>query len=345
MDNDKHLVYVGTNSLRGSEGIYTVVLDGGTGKMEIVATTPAQDAAYLCLDNSRTNLYAVIESLAYEGKEGGGVAAYQLDGGVPVLQCRHYAQGGYPCHISMSTDGKCVYVSVFLDGLWQVYPIGQSGELLPAASSVRHFGLNGHTSRIHAAIPSPDGEHVLVADCGLDRVYVYNAHTWELEETAHFPQGSNPRQLCFGKDGRQLYLLTEVSCELYRIEYHPGGESLLCVKESLSALRRDGYQGPNYGGALCLHTSGRYLLATNRGHNSIAVFSVDPGSGRPSLLHHKMLAGDHCRDLAFTPDGRLLVAGMQHTDVVQSFFFNEANGEIADTGYSLAIPSPSAVVM
>ena len=119
----------------------------------------------------------------------------------------------------------------------------------------------------------------------------------------------------------------------------------LHVLQTISTQRRDGYEGKNYAGGLHFHPSGKYLLATNRGHNSFAVFGVDKESGMVKLLGHKMLAGDHCREFAFTLDGKILVAGLQHTDIVQSFFFDEETGKITDTGYQLNIPSPSAVVV
>ena len=72
---------------------------------------------------------------------------------------------------------------------------------------------------------------------------------------------------------------------------------------------------------------------------------MDRENGMVRLLGHKMLAGDHCREFAFTSDGKMLVAGLQHTDKMQSFFFDEKTGRIFDTGYTLDIPSPSAVVI
>ena len=126
---------------------------------------------------------------------------------------------------------------------------------------------------------------------------------------------------------------------------HPKKKKNFNVVQVVSTQRCDGYEGRNYAGGLHFHPSGKYLLATNRGHNSFAVFGVDRENGMVRLLGHKMLAGDHCREFAFTSDGKMLVAGLQHTDKIQSFFFDEKTGRIFDTGYTLDIPSPSAVVI
>ena len=129
------------------------------------------------------------------------------------------------------------------------------------------------------------------------------------------------------------------------MRYTPEEKEKLHVVQVVSTQRCDGYEGRNYVGGLHFHPSGKYLLATNRGHNSFAVFGVDRENGMVRLLGHKMLAGDHCREFAFTSDGKMLVAGLQHTDKMQSFFFDEKTGRIFDTGYTLDIPSPSAVVI
>ena len=124
---------MGTNSLRGSQGIYTLSLDTQSGIMEVIDTAAARDSAYLCLSRDGRRLYAVMESLEYEGKKGGGVASYQIEDGHLTRNGQAYAGGGWPCHISFGPAEREVYVSVFRNGSWMIFPVDRAGRLLEAA--------------------------------------------------------------------------------------------------------------------------------------------------------------------------------------------------------------------
>lgn len=337
--------YVGTNSVRGSKGIYTLTVDNHTGEMKIITTTESENSAFMCLSRDKKHLYSVIESLQYEGKPGGGVASYNIVNHIPIFNNKQYAWGGWPCHINFDRDEDYIMVSVFRNGTWLLYPVTQDGSIHSCIFKKQHSEPNGRPSRIHASIPSPDNRYALVADCGLDCVYVYCLQDGGLEYTLELPSDCGPRQMVFGPEQKYLYLLSETSCELFTILYDPLSADKLKLLDTKSIMRKDGYEGPNYGGGLHMDPTCKYLLATNRGHNSIAVFSIDREKGIPSLVSHKMLAGDHCREFAFTPDGRMIIAGLQHTDIVQSFWFNERTGAITDTGYYLNIPSPSSIII
>ena len=341
----KHLVYVGTNSVRGSKGIYTLTLDDTSGEMSIITATEAENSAYMCLSSNRKYLYSVIESLQYDGVPGGGVASFTINNGIPVLNNKRYAWGGWPCHICFDRIEANIMVSVFRNGTWVVYPLGKDGSIQPEIFKKVHSDPNGRPSRIHASIPSPDNSFAFVADCGLDCVYIYSIQTAHLIATIRLPDCCGPRQMVFSPQLNHLYLLTEASCELMTFCYNPLSADILQLIDTKTIKRIDGYEGPNYGGGLHFDPSFNFLLATNRGHNSIAVFQIDQKSGIPYLINHKMLAGDHCREFAFTPDGRIIVAGLQHTDIVQSFWFDANNGTIKETGYTLDIPSPSSIII
>ena len=153
----KAYVYVGTNSLRGSQGIYTLSLDTQSGKMEVIDTAAARDSAYLCLSRDGRRLYAVMESLEYEGKKGGGVASYQIEDGHLTQNGQAYAGGGWPCHISFGPAEREVYVSVFRNGSWMIFPVDRAGRLLEAAGEFHYSDPYGRPSHVHAAMLDPAG--------------------------------------------------------------------------------------------------------------------------------------------------------------------------------------------
>ncbi|GMU16892.1 hypothetical protein WAL18_18450 [Waltera acetigignens] len=196
-------------------------------------------------------------------------------------------------------------------------------------------------SHIHASMPTPDGKYIAVADCGLDYIYLYDAKTYQKVFEWKAPEDSGPRQLRFSPDGKYLYMVSELSCQIFVFEYQPDCIDMLRNVQVISTRREDGYDRENYTSALQMHPSGRYLLAGNRGHNSIVVYEVDKETGLLMLKGHTMLAGDFCREFCFVPDGSMLIVGIQHTDVVQTFFFDENKGILKWSGQEIAIPSPS----
>ena len=105
--------YVGTNSLRGSKGIYTLEINTQNGEMREVSTVEADDSAYLYVSEKRKCLYAVMESLEYKGVPGGGVAAYRIEDNKLSFLNSRYAYGGWPCHVIADEEKDSLLVSVF----------------------------------------------------------------------------------------------------------------------------------------------------------------------------------------------------------------------------------------
>lgn len=226
-----------------------------------------------------------------------------------------------------------------------VYGINQDGSIGEERQVEHHQEPNGRMSHIHASMPTPDGKYIAVADCGLDYIYLYDAKTYQKVFEWKAPEDSGPRQLRFSPDGKYLYMVSELSCQIFVFEYQPDCIDMLRNVQVISTRREDGYDRENYTSALQMHPSGRYLLAGNRGHNSIVVYEVDKETGLLMLKGHTMLAGDFCREFCFVPDGSMLIVGIQHTDVVQTFFFDENKGILKWSGQESAIPSPSCVIM
>ena len=236
-------------------------------------------------------------------------------------------------------------LGLFDIGALVVYGINQDGSIGEERRVEHHQEPNGRMSHIHASMPTPDGKYIAVADCGLDYIYLYDAKTYQKVFEWKAPEDSGPRQLRFSPDGKYLYMVSELSCQIFVFEYQPDCKDMLRNVQVISTRREDGYDGENYTSDLEMHPSGRYLMAGNRGHNSIVVYEVDKETGLLMLKGHTMLAGDFCREFCFVPDGSMLIVGIQHTDVVQTFFFDENKGILKWSGQEIVIPSPSCVIM
>ena len=146
--------YVGTNSLRGSKGIYTLEINTQNGEMREVSTVEADDSAYLYVSEKRKCLYAVMESLEYKGVPGGGVAAYRIEDNKLSFLNSRYAYGGWPCHVIADEEKDSLLVSVFRNGLLVVYGINQDGSIGEERRVEHHQEPNGRMSHIHASMPS-----------------------------------------------------------------------------------------------------------------------------------------------------------------------------------------------
>lgn len=154
--------YVGTNSLRGSKGIYTLEINTQNGEMREVSTVEADDSAYLYVSEKRKCLYAVMESLEYKGVPGGGVAAYRIEDNKLSFLNSRYAYGGWPCHVIADEEKDSLLVSVFRNGLLVVYGINQDGSIGEERRVEHHQEPNGRMSHIHASMPTPDGKYIAV---------------------------------------------------------------------------------------------------------------------------------------------------------------------------------------
>lgn len=130
--------FVGTNSLRGSQGIYTLAIDEHTAEMKIVRTIPAENSSYLCIDKDEKHLYATIESNSFHGIDGGGVSAYQIDedGNLTFIN-EQPTYGKLPCYVDVESD--YLYVSNYGEGTLVCYPLEQDGSIGGCERKISHL--------------------------------------------------------------------------------------------------------------------------------------------------------------------------------------------------------------
>ena len=166
--------FVGTNSLRGSQGIYTLAIDEHTAEMKIVRTIPAENSSYLCIDKDEKHLYATIESNSFHGIDGGGVSAYQIDedGNLTFIN-EQPTYGKLPCYVDVESD--YLYVSNYGEGTLVCYPLEQDGSIGGCERKISHLPSAQKVPHVHCSEITPDGEYICVLDCGIDAVAFYNA--------------------------------------------------------------------------------------------------------------------------------------------------------------------------
>src|SRR5262249_31511409 len=200
----------------------------------------------------------------------------------------------------------------------------------------------------HAARLSPDNRFVMVADLGLDQILSYPldpAAGLRGDNTAdakpgrtNLAPGSGPRHIAFRPDGRFVYVINEMLSTVTAFGYKAGNASMHEAM-TLSTLP-PGFRGNNSTAEIAVHPSGRFLYGSNRGHDSIAIFRIDPATGAMGAAGHVSTRGRTPRNFAIDPTGRYLLAANQDSNNVVVFRIDPETGGLSPAGTVLEIPSP-----
>ncbi len=345
-------VYIGTYTGAKSRGIYVARFDPATGRLtppELAAES--SNPSFLALHPDRPLLYAANEVSDFEGQPAGSVSAFSIDAATGRLSLlnRVSSRGADPCHLVVDGTGKNVLVANYTGGSVASLPIRPDGSLSPASAFVQHRGSGRDPGRqkgphAHAVQVDPSNRHLLVADLGLDQVLVYrfDAARGSLEPSAPpnapLSPGAGPRHLAFGPGGRHVYVVNEMDLTVRVFRYDAGR---LIDEQTLSTLPAGTKGGKDDSTAeIQVHPSGRFLYASNRGPDTIAVFAIDPKSGHLALIEHVPTGGRTPRNFAIEPGGRYLLAANQKSDSVVVFRIDPETGRLSPTGQSVEVGAP-----
>ncbi|MET8076645.1 lactonase family protein [Streptomyces sp. NPDC005303] len=330
-------LYLGTYTSveGGGTGIGVAAYDAGSGRITGTGTvTGVANPSYLAVHPDGRTLYAVDE------QDAGAVTAVRLSDR-KVLGSRSTGGAG-PCHLSVHPGGRWLLSANYGSGSVAVHPIGSSGALGELRDSVTHSspapGPGQDGPHAHQFVTGPDGGHVLAVDLGTDTVYSYrlNEGTGALTEVsrARTRAGAGPRHLTFHPGGRYAYLANEVDNTVAVCAYDRKSGRL-----SVGAPQSTGTgSATNYPAQFLVTANGSYAYLANRGHNSLTRYAVEAGGARLRLLDTVPVDGDFPRQIAFSPDGRLLFAANQRSGTVSVFHVNTTSGELRLAGKPFASP-------
>lgn len=346
-------LYVGTyTNQTQSRGIYRVLVDARSGALHHVAVAAeSSNPSFLAFARGGRTLLAVNELTTFEGSASGTVSAFVRDAATGALTpvARRASRGAAPCYVSVDGVGRHAFVANYVGGSVAVLPIDVDGTLGESTSMVQHTGSGAHPVRqaaphAHCILVDPAGRHALVADLGIDRILVYRFDAERgvlgaapVAEVALRP-GAGPRHLAFASDGATVYAVNELDSTLVALAYDARRGALR--ERQLLSTRPAGATGENFPADVHVHPSGRAVYATNRGDDTVAVFSVAPGSGALSLEQVVPTGGRWPRNFGIAPDGRLLLVANQRSDAVVAFRVDPSTGRLTPTGEWFALPSP-----
>jgi 6-phosphogluconolactonase len=351
-------VFVGTYTNGGqSKGIYRLEFDLSTGKLgaPVVAGTSV-NPSFLAIHPNRRFLYAVNEIGDFQKKQSGAVSAFSIDpkSGDLTLINQQPSGGAAPCHLVVDRLGRHVLAANYGGGSVCVLPFGENGRLGEATAFIQHRGASVNKQRqeaphAHSVNLDPANRFAFVADLGLDKVLIYRFDAGKGTLTANQPPsasvkpGAGPRHFTFHPNGRVAYVINELDSTVTVFDYD-AEKGALKEKQSVSTLP-PGYAGRNGTAEVVVHPSGKFLYGSNRGHDSIAVFTVDQQTGKLTPAGFQNANIKTPRNFAIDPSGALLLVANQDADSIIVFRINQKTGQLLPTGNSAQVPRPVCLRM
>jgi 6-phosphogluconolactonase len=348
-------VYVGTYTTAASRGIYGLQFDPVRKALSApVLMAEADNPTFLAWHPARPVLYATSETNTFGPNGTGAVLAFDAlpDGRLRLIN-QVSSEGPGACFVAVHPAGRHVLVANYAGGNVAVLPIREDGGLSSASSVMAHQGAGPHPvrqpgPRAHAIVASPDGRYVVAADLGADRLFVYrfdevssSLKAAESGAIATAP-GAGPRHLAWHPFVPLLYVVNELDSTVctYGWDDRHGRLDLRGTASTLPA----GWAGDNTTAELTVHPSGRFLYASNRGHDSLACFALDAADGIGCV---EIIASEGRTPRHFALDhlGDHLVVANEESDALVLFAVHQVTGALAATGARAAVPSPACVLM
>jgi len=347
---DSHyLALVGTYTTKTeSKGIYAYDFDSATGKLTargLAAETP--DPSWITIHPNGKWAYAANEA----GKQS-TVSAFAVDAKSAKLTLLNQlpALGEDPCYLSFDKTGKYLFVANYTSGNVVVFPILRDGKLGEHTANVKDEGTLGPNKErqdgphAHWIEASPDNRFVFVSDLGLDQILSYRFDSSKGSLTPNDPPfaklapAAGPRHVTFHPSGKFVYVVSELSFTVTAFSYDPAKGSLHEL-QAISTLPKDSH-GRNDTAEIAVHPSGKWLFASNRGHDSIAVFAIDAATGTLTPAGVFPTGGKEPRHFALDPTGQFLLAENQNSNSIVVFHINPATGALTQVSQTDAVPSP-----
>ena len=354
---DEQLVYAGTYTRGDSQGVYGYRLNVKTGALTLAHTAPqVVNPSFLTIAPSKRFLYTVNEVGEFAGRKSGGVSAFAIDpqDGSLTLLNQQSSVGSGPCHLSVDATGRCALVANYGGGSVAMLPIAEDGSLQEASDFVQHRGSSVDPQRqqkpyAHSIHVDPTNRFAFAVDLGIDQVLCYRLDLQHGKLTAGDPPftrvaaGEGPRHFAFHPNGTFAYLITEMGNKVvaYTYEAERGALDEIQMISTLPA----GWEGTSYCAEVQVSPDGRFLYGSNRGHESIAIFAIDPGTGILTPVDILPCGGRNPRHFGIDPTGTFLLAANGQTNNIVVFRIDRETGRIAPTGHEVQAPAPVCVRM
>ncbi len=343
-----YFIYYGSPNGGTGKGVSLGHFNSATGaltKPDLAA--PADGAGFFTFSADGKHFYT-----AYALKD--TLAAYERDpktGALKLLNTKP-TDGGDPCHVSLDKTGHYLLVANYAGGNADIYALQPDGSLGNRTAQIQLTGssidpVRQTKSYGHCIITDPTNHFVLVADLGSDKVAIYKFNEKDGTVTPNTPAfgtlkpGTGPRHLLFSPNGKVLYVIGEMGGTITAFNWDATKGSLTEF-QNISTLPAD-FKGTNTDAELMIHPNGKFLYASARGHDSIAVFSIDPASGKLALVQDVPMRGKTPRYFTFDPTGKWIVAGSQGDNNAAVFSVDDKTGKMTPVGDPITVDAPICI--
>jgi 6-phosphogluconolactonase len=347
------LVGTYTSGSSKSKGIYTLKFDRRQGALTAHGVVGGvEEPSFLVVDKNRKFLYAVNETLEYNGQKSGSVSSFAIgpESGTFKFLNKQPSMGAAPCHLTVSRNGRFLLVANYLGGNVAVLPVNKDGSLAPAVDVKQHVGSGPNKGRqeaahAHSVILDANGRFAFVNDLGVDGIFIYefDPMTGSLSPNRSQPYyqtkaGAGPRHFKFHPSGKHAFVINELDMTITSLAYDTAKGTLRGV-QTVSTVPA-GFSGENTCADIHLTPDGAFLYGSNRGHDSLVGFKVDRQTGRMELIGHTSTRGKTPRNFTIDPSGRYLLVANQRSDSIVVFEIEKQTGSLKPIGKEINVPSP-----
>ena len=341
----EHLVWFGTYTGEGtkSDGIYVSRFNDETGELSEAklagkATTPS----FIALHPTLPVLYAAAEFV-------GKIEAFAIDESTGILAPKNRQQV-WACQLSVDPAGKVLLAA---GGGVTCLGIAEDGSLKPAVKgspggALEHpKGGNRQKSMPHSIYPAANGKFAIACDLNFNTVFVHALDTEKATLGLHgstvLKAGAGPRHFAMHPNGKFGYSVNQKDSTVTGFSFDAQAGALTEI-QTISTLPEDFKDRSKSATAeIAIHPSGKFAYASNRGHDSIAMYQVDEATGKLAFLGAEPIRGREPRNFAIAPGGKFLLAAGQYSAGVAVFAIDQATGKLKYTDRTVAVPSPTCI--
>jgi 6-phosphogluconolactonase len=337
----------------GKAGIYHATLNKETGKLsdaELVAEI--ERTGFLALHPDKQKLYAVG---IIDGKP--VVTGYEINGDGSLTEFTvAQSLGGRSAHIAVHPTGKFILTAQYGNGSVELFELNENGEL-GKSTVTKHEGEGSKVVMHRQKKPhphwcgySPDGKYAFVPDLGKDGIFIYRIDMEKPSIKKHAfaasVPGAGPRHMRFSVDGAYIFCLNELNLTVTTYQYNADkgtAEQLITIPTLVEEIKaKEEY---NSAAEILVHPSGKFIYTSNRGNDSVTVFSLEAKSGELTLIEVEPIRGAWPRNINLGASGTWLLAAGAHSNTVSVFSIDDNTGELMfQRNNVINIPQPNCIL-
>ncbi|MWV45378.1 beta-propeller fold lactonase family protein [Paenibacillus sp. HJL G12] len=349
VENQRMLVFVGSYAEESSDGVYVYEFDEQHGDLtRLDQVSGLKNPTFLNVDVPKRRLYAISETVAEDGTKRSDAVSFNIlaENGKLAETSRADALNGPSCHIQRSANNRFLTLTSYHKGSVSLVELKEEGTVGGILDIQEHKGQQpDQKSHVHSSFYSPDQRFLFVCDLGLDTIFTYRINAEEgklvLQGEAKVKEGAGPRHLVFHPSGKFAYVINELQSTVTAFRYDAEHGALTEI-ETVSTLPADA-QVENGCAEITISEDGRFLYGSNRGHDSIVVYAVNPETGKLETIQHVSAEGKHPRHFSIVPGGRYVLTVNRDTNNLAVFTRNSESGKLSYTGKSIEISKPVCV--